>query len=412
MATSGGGYGVRDYDWDPYGEDEPNMFFQRINSSQIVYKPKKKTPKLVGKFIMGDMLGEGSYGKVKEGLDSENLRRVAIKIMKKKKLRKIPNGEQNVRKEITLLKRIKHKNIVELIDVCYNEEKQKMYIIMEHCCCTLQDMLENTESKTFPVWQAHFYFTQLCDGLEYMHSKGIVHRDIKPGNLLVTRDCTMKISDFGVAETLDHYQKEDICSSSCGSPAFQPPEIANGMDEFSGFKVDIWSAGVTLYNFLSGGYPFDGENIYHLFENIGKGVYTIPECIDPLAADLISGMLRVDSKHRFGLVEVKRHAWVQMEHEKMGEQVKIPTEYDGEGQGDTTLIPYLENLHYAGSNSGSSLLSQGGSAQNLTSTEASAQDPSAPDTSEGTTGSPNGRRLKKTAVRKFSLKDANRCRQS
>ena len=404
MASSG--YGTRDYDWDPY-EDEPNMFFQRINSSQIVYKPKKKTPKLVGKFIMGDMLGEGSYGKVKEGLDSENLRRVAIKIMKKKKLRKIPNGEQNVRKEITLLKRIRHKNIVELIDVCYNEEKQKMYIIMEHCCCTIQDMLESVDTKTFPEWQAHFYFIQLLDGLEYMHSKGIIHRDIKPGNLLVTRDGTMKISDFGVAETLDHYQEDDLCSSSCGSPAFQPPEVANGLDEFSGFKVDIWSAAVTLFNFLSGGYPFDGDNIYHLFENIGKGVYTIPDCIGEIAADLISGMLRVDMNERFSLSEVRAHSWVQMEHPKVGERVGIPTAYDSDGLGDTTLIPYLENLHC--SEPSSTLVSPNPSASLLRSNDVSTENVVSEDNEETASGT---KRLKKTTVRKFSLKDANRCRQS
>lgn len=63
-----------------------------------------------------------------------------------------------------------------------------------------QDMLESTPSKKLPIWQAHNYFTQLVDGLEYLHSKGIVHKDIKPGNLLLTLDQTLKISDFGVAE--------------------------------------------------------------------------------------------------------------------------------------------------------------------------------------------------------------------
>uniref|UniRef100_S4RSP2 non-specific serine/threonine protein kinase n=1 Tax=Petromyzon marinus TaxID=7757 RepID=S4RSP2_PETMA len=88
------------------------------------------------------------------------------------------------------------------------------------------------------------YFSQLVDGLEYLHSQGIVHKDIKPGNLLLTTEGTLKISDLGVAETA---RKVCYIQTSQGSPAFQPPEIANGLETFSGFKVDIWSSGVTLY---------------------------------------------------------------------------------------------------------------------------------------------------------------------
>ena len=81
-----------------FGEDDPNIFFHRVDSDQIIYQPRRKRAKLIGKYLMGDALGEGSYGKVKEMLDSENLRRCAVKIMKRRKLRRIPNGEQNVQR--------------------------------------------------------------------------------------------------------------------------------------------------------------------------------------------------------------------------------------------------------------------------------------------------------------------------
>lgn len=83
-----------------YDVDEFNMFFHRVNSDQIIYEEKKKRCKFIGKYVMGDLLGEGSYGKVKEMLDSETLCRKAVKIFKKKKLRRIPNGEINVQRSL------------------------------------------------------------------------------------------------------------------------------------------------------------------------------------------------------------------------------------------------------------------------------------------------------------------------
>lgn len=118
---------------------------------------------------------------------------------------------------------------------------------MEYCVCVLQEMLASAPEQKLPLFQAHKYFVQLIEGLQYLHGQGVIHNDIKPGNLLLTLDDTLKISDFGVAEKLDPFALDDTCTKGQGSPAFQPPEIANGHDSFSGYKADVWSAGVTLY---------------------------------------------------------------------------------------------------------------------------------------------------------------------
>lgn len=331
-----------------FSTDPTTLFFNRVDSAEIIYQKKKKICKMVGKYVMGDILGEGSYGKVKEVLDSETLNRRAVKILTKRKLRRIPNGEQNVQREIQLLRNLKHKNVIELLDVLYNEEKQKMYLIMEYCVGGLQEILDHAPEKKLPLFQAHRYFQQLINGLEYLHGRGVIHKDIKPGNLLLTLDHTLKISDFGVAEQLDYFAENDTCTTGQGSPAFQPPEIANGLESFSGYKVDIWSSGVTLYNITTGLYPFEGDNIYRLLENIGRNQWEVPAWyfqLDPKLADLVLGMLQSDPNKRYTLQQIRYQPWFITAPEEKGPPIPIPPlKYDR--LRCSTVLPYLEAYHY------------------------------------------------------------------
>lgn len=321
-------------------------FFHRVDSSEVVYQPRRRKAKMVDKYLIGDLLGEGSYGKVKEAIDTVTLCRRAVKILKKRKLRKIPNGEQNVLREIQLLKKLSHKNVVYLCDVVFNEDKQKMYMFLEYCVCQLQDLLESAPEKKFPIFQAHNYFSQLVDGLIYLHSRGIVHKDVKPGNLLLSTEEILKITDLGVAEEIDLHAQDDTCHTSQGSPAFQPPEIANGLESFPGFKVDVWSSGVTLYNMTTGKYPYEGDNIYKLFNNISQGQYSIPDSVDSLLSNLLKGMLMYEAKERMSIEEVQQHEWVKKKHPISLDYVKFPPNKEGmDKHHSMSVIQYLDDLH-------------------------------------------------------------------
>uniref|UniRef100_A0A0K0D9B5 non-specific serine/threonine protein kinase n=1 Tax=Angiostrongylus cantonensis TaxID=6313 RepID=A0A0K0D9B5_ANGCA len=148
---------------------------------------------------------------------------------------------------------------------------------MEFCMGSIQQLLDTAHENRLSNDECHRYFVDLMKGLEYLHSVGIVHKDIKPANLLVSLDFTLKISDFGVAEELPLYQKDDLCQLVQGTPKFQAPELVSGNTEcYSGFASDIWSCGVTLYNMISGLYPFEGAVIMRLFDNIARADLVMP----------------------------------------------------------------------------------------------------------------------------------------
>jgi serine/threonine-protein kinase 11 len=218
-------------------------------------------------------------------------------------------------------------------------------MIMEYCVAVIQELLDSVSDKKLPIFQSHDYFCQLVSGLEYLHSQGIIHKDIKPGNLLLTNAGVVKITDFGVSEMLDAFQKSDLCHLSQGSPAFQPPEIADGNEYFSGFKVDIWSSGVTLFNLTTGKYPFEGDNIYRLFENISKCELTIPSEADELLQSLINGMLRKEPEERFSIEDIKYHDWVKKKHPRICPPVPIPQKVGGQEFRSMSVLPYLCELH-------------------------------------------------------------------
>ncbi|KIH52913.1 hypothetical protein ANCDUO_16976, partial [Ancylostoma duodenale] len=166
----------------------------------------EKGPKSHNGYLFGAKIGEGSYAKVKEVVDETTLVRRAVKIIKHSRLRKIQNGQENVERELRILNKVKHENVIRLIEVFRREQKNKLYVVLEFCMGSVQQLLDAAHENRLSDAETHRYFVDLIKGLEYLHSVGIVHKDIKPANLLVSLDYTLKISDFGVAEELSQFQ--------------------------------------------------------------------------------------------------------------------------------------------------------------------------------------------------------------
>jgi len=309
----------------------------------------EKEPKFVRDYLFGSVIGEGSYSKVKEVLHTRQLVRRAVKIIKDKRLRKIPGGEANVQKEIEILKRVHHPNVVELIEVFRVEEKEKLYIVMEFCVCSLQQMLDHCGPKRVPEFQAHMYFTQTLVGLDYLHSQGLIHFDIKPGNLLLSLDGRIKICDFGVAEALTPDGEEDWCTIAQGTPKFQSPEVVSGSpSRFRGRPIDIWACGVTLYNLVSGEYPFEGDVILKLFDHITTGTLKMPSSVQlsEQLEVLLKGLLEKDPLKRWNSVAIRHSAWFTKQHQIIDEQiVHVPEVLGTAAHRPLGVLSALEQLY-------------------------------------------------------------------
>ncbi|CAF3907302.1 unnamed protein product, partial [Rotaria magnacalcarata] len=140
------------------------------------------------------------------------------------------------------------------------------------------------------------------------------------------------------------FSPDDTIKRSQGTPAFQCPEIANGEDTYNGFSIDIWSCGVTLYNLVTGHLPFDADNIYLLFQTIGKGVYVIPSDIETNLTTLIHGLLHIDNRSRFTVQQIKQHDWFRRRPPRTFDYLPFPSLALNRFQ-TFKMYDYLNELH-------------------------------------------------------------------
>ncbi|KAK9356747.1 kinase-like domain-containing protein [Lipomyces doorenjongii] len=185
-------------------------------------------------------------------------------------LRKSDDPLNLIRHEIAILKKLDHVNVANLYEVLDNPGGDSLYMVLEWCSKGVVMKLDiDAQVEPYEEEQCRLYFRDLTLGIEYLHSQGVVHRDIKPDNLLLTSDNVLKIVDFGVSEFFE--RDNDAMSKQAGSPAFMAPELnAVPRVDYSGRAADIWSMGVTLYCLVFGRLPFPYVNPVVLSDAINR----------------------------------------------------------------------------------------------------------------------------------------------
>ncbi|VIO92139.1 Cam kinase kinase protein 1, isoform a, putative [Brugia malayi] len=276
-------------------------------------------------------IGQGSYGIVKLAYNEEDKNLYALKVLDKMKLlknfacfrppptRRINNYSsvrfprdpiKAVQREIAILKKLSHPNIVKLVEVLSDPNDRYLYMVFE----LLENgpVLEIPTDKPLDEKTAWLYFRDTVKGLEYLHYQKIVHRDIKPSNLLLSETGHVKIADFGIS-----YEFQGIDAFLCGTagtPAFMAPEALTEDSScfYSGRAQDIWSLGVTLYAFVYGVVPFWDSYVIALHKKIKNDAVNFPKTsvISKSLKLLILNLLKKDPGLRLMLNEIKEHNWV------------------------------------------------------------------------------------------------------
>ena len=203
------------------------------------------------------------------------------------------------------MKKLDHPNLVALIEVLDDPREDSLYMVMEMCKKgVVMKVGLDEKADPYPDEECRCWFRDLLLGIEYLHAQGIVHRDIKPDNCLITEDDVLKVVDFGVSEMFEKHS-EMLTAKSAGSPAFLPPELCvvkHG--DISGKAADIWSMGVTLYCLKFGRIPFERAGIFDLYEAIRDEVPVL-DGEDRNFQDLISKILEKSPAKRIKMSELR-----------------------------------------------------------------------------------------------------------
>jgi len=192
-----------------------------------------------------------------------------------------------------------HPNIVKLYDVF--ETKHTIILATELLPCG--ELFDYIPNHGLSRYEALRLLAQMTSALLHCHKFGIVHRDLKPENLLLDDDHNVKIGDFGMARLM---KDGNLLKTSCGSPHYASPEVI-AEDKYDGKCSDVWSLGVVFFAMLSGKLPFFHNHIPTLLNLVTRGVYEMPENLDPDLADLIKEMLQVDLSKRIKMEKILQH---------------------------------------------------------------------------------------------------------
>lgn len=231
---------------------------------------------LGGRYEVREIIGTGGMAVVYKAYCNVLNRYVAIKVLKEE-FAQDEEFRKRFYNEAQAVAKLSQNNIVSIYDVC-RDENGANYIVMELCeGVTLKDYLRKKHHLT---WQETLYFAQqVARALDHAHSRGIIHQDIKPQNIMLLRDGTAKVMDFGIASFANNQETRKVTSEAIGSVHYISPEQAKGIT--ADFRTDLYSLGIVMYEMLTGTLPFRGETAVAVVMQHMNTVPPVPSSLVP-----------------------------------------------------------------------------------------------------------------------------------
>ena len=278
-------------------------------------------------FDVNNKIGKGSSGVVFSGYHVKTKEKVAIKRVDINDLNKNKFGKNlkinKIWNEIEIMKELDHPNIIKLYDVYIDIKNEYLYLIMEFC--DGGDLSDYINDYTLDLTQVKEFITSLKNGLEYLCNRGVVHRDLKPHNILIKRDhinpnkLIIKIADYGLSAFTED---GSLMKTMCGSPLYMSPEIIEHQKYTA--KSDLWSIGIIIYQLIYHRHPYENcKNYAELVKLVKTEPIKYPSTppVDNLTIDLLQGLLDKNCHNRISWEDFFNHPWFK---HPFGTNLSIP----------------------------------------------------------------------------------------
>ena len=262
---------------------------------------------IAGRYRLEGRLGFGGMSTVQLAMDLRLERQVAVKLLAEH-LADDPAFVSRFQREAQAAARLIHPNIVQVFDSGRDQGSDQYFIVMEYiegqsCAEILRD------DGWVEVDEALSIIEQACEGLDYAHRHGVVHRDVKPGNLLRSREGEVKLADFGIAKATEQSSITQV-GSVLGTAAYLAPEQARG--EEAGASADLYALGVVTYQLISGRLPYEASSLTELAlkqqQEAPPTLDTLVAAVNPELADAVAIALALDPRDRYRTAHEMRRA--------------------------------------------------------------------------------------------------------
>ncbi|XP_058388994.1 serine/threonine-protein kinase 36 isoform X3 [Diceros bicornis minor] len=252
------------------------------------------------KYHVLEMIGEGSFGRVYKGRRKYSAQVVALKFIPK--LGRSEKELRNLQREIEIMRGLRHPNIVHMLDSF--ETDKEVVVVTDYAEGELFQILE--DDGKLPEEQVQAIAAQLVSALYYLHSHRILHRDMKPQNILLAKGGGIKLCDFGFARAMS--TNTMVLTSIKGTPLYMSPELVE--ERPYDHTADLWSVGCILYELAVGTPPFYTTSIFQLVSLILKDPVRWPPTISPCFKNFLQGLLTKDPRQRLSWPDLLHHPFI------------------------------------------------------------------------------------------------------